>query len=68
MLIINVIPSKATGYMTKGMIESEFKWHEGRTLQALVNYSFLGVKMKHEFRLIFFHFYFRQNKIQLYKN
>jgi hypothetical protein len=27
--------------MTKGMIENELKWHEGRTQQALVSYSVL---------------------------
>jgi hypothetical protein len=54
MLTITAIPSKATGYMTKGMIGSEFKWHEGRTLQALVGHSFLGVKLGHAFRLTFF--------------
>ncbi|KAH8552038.1 EAP30/Vps36 family-domain-containing protein [Umbelopsis sp. PMI_123] len=29
--------AQANGYMTKGMIENELKWHEGRTQQALDN-------------------------------
>lgn len=38
---LNPTHLQTNGFMTKGMIETELKWHEGRIRQALVSHWFM---------------------------